>query len=274
MDKAKMHSLKVPVAVTFLLMLVVNTLSVVLPINGVTPGEVSDSYPNLFAPAGITFAIWGVIYLALAAYTLYQFGMNRKNQDPAKSVFAARVRSYFVISSIANSAWIFAWHYRFIPVAMALITVMLICLIAVNILTHREDLTAGDRIFVRFPFSIYFGWITVATIANATTLLVSMGWDGLGFSESTWTMVILIVGALIGSLTLLKNRDIAYGLVLVWAYTGILIKHLSAAGFNGQYKLVIATVIACIVIFLLAVFKVLFAGRKILGNARSSEKLK
>jgi hypothetical protein len=124
MDNVKTHSLKVPVAVTFLLMLAINTLSVVLPINGVTPGEVSDSYPNLFAPAGITFAIWGVIYLALAAYTLYQFGMSRKNPDPARSVFAAKVRSYFVISSIANSAWIFAWHYRLIPVAMALITVM------------------------------------------------------------------------------------------------------------------------------------------------------
>jgi hypothetical protein len=98
-----------------------------------------------------------------------------------------------------------------------------------------------------------------------------MGWGGLGFPESTWTVVILIVGALIGSLTLIKNRDVAYGLVLIWAYAGILIKHLSATGFNGQYKLVIATVIACIVLFLFAVFRVLLAGKKIRSNARSSE---
>ncbi len=263
MDNTKIHSLKVPVAVTFLMMLVANTLSVVLPINGLTPGEVSDSYPNLFAPAGVTFAIWGLIYLALAAYTLYQFGMYRKSQDSAKSAFAAKLRTYFAISSIANTAWIFAWHYLVIPVSMALISLMLICLIAINHMTHQVQLTPADKIFVRFPFSIYFGWITVATIANATTLLVSIGWDRLGFSESTWTIAILVIGALIGSITVLRNKDIAYGLVLVWAYAGIWIKHTSATGFNGQYKLVIATVMACIVLFLIAAISVLFRHKKI-----------
>lgn len=271
MDKVRVHSLKVPVAVSFLLMIVINTLSATLPINGVTPGEVSDSYPNLFAPAGVTFAIWGLIYLALAAYTLYQFGLFQKAPDQARAASAAKVRVFFIISSIANTAWIFAWHNRVIPVSLILIVIMLICLIAINRAMHRDNLTTGDKLFVRLPFSLYFGWITIATIANATTLLVSIGWDRLEFSESLWTILILIVGALIGTVTTLKNRDVAYGLVLVWAYVGIIIKHTSVPGFHGLYPSVIATAVICIALFLAAMARVLF-GRKTAGQAAKTAK--
>ena len=129
--------------------------------------------------------------------------------------------------------------------------IILVCLILIVREINEEEFSLREKIFIRLPFSVYFGWITVATIANATTLLVSLGWDGFGISEPTWTVIIIAVGLAIGIATMLRNRDIAYGLVIIWAYVGILIKHISASGFAGQYPVVITTVIVCIGIFLI-----------------------
>ncbi|MHB1132752.1 MAG: tryptophan-rich sensory protein [Chloroflexota bacterium] len=249
-------------AITFLVMVAVNALANALPINGVNTGQVSDSYPNLFAPAGLTFAIWGVIYLLLAGYTLYQLGLFQGDRETVKRGLLRRVSTIFSISSLANAAWIFSWHYRLIPLSMLLMVVILVCLILINQSLRNEQLSTREKAFVRLPFSVYFGWITVATIANATTLLVSLGWNGFGISEVAWTVVIIVVGMLIGTATLIRNRDIAYGLVLVWAYAGILIKHTSVNGFSGRYSEVIPTVVVCLLLFLAAATYVLFVGRR------------
>jgi hypothetical protein len=245
-------SVKFFAAATYVLMIVVNILANAIPINGQTTGEVSNSYPNLFAPAGITFAIWGLIYLLLAAFTLYLLGFFQDDSDFVKTDLLNKIGIVFSISSIANAAWIFAWHYHRIPLSMVLMLVILDCLIFINYLIKNEKLTAREKFFIGLPFSVYFGWITVATIANATTLLVSIGWDGFGISEPTWAVIIIIVGMLIGSLTIIKNKDIAYGLVMLWAYAGIYIKHVSESGFAGQYPAVIYTVIACMICFVIA----------------------
>ena len=255
-------SVKIIVAVTFLLMIIVNILANSLPINGQTTGEVADSYPNLFAPAGITFAIWGLIYLLLACFTLYLLGFFRGKLDTIKADMLNKVGLVFSISSIANAAWIFSWHYNKIPLSMLLMIVILICLIVINCIVVNEKLTTREKFFIRLPFSVYFGWITVATIANVTTLLVSLGWNGFGLPEPFWAVVIIIVGMLIGSTTIIRNRDIAYDLVMVWAYVGILIKHISKNGFAGQYPAVIYTVIACVIIFVAIGFYVLFFKKK------------
>lgn len=246
------HLFKAIVAVTFLAMIAVNALGNILPINGQNTGEISDAYPNLFAPAGYTFSIWGLIYLLLGAYTLYQLGLFHGGQRTVKSSLLYRTGFYFSISSVANAAWIFSWHYRLIPVSMLLMVVILVCLIIINQGFNHQLFTGREQFFIRLPFSVYFGWITVATIANATTLLVSLNWDGFGLSDQTWTVIMLAVGMLIGIATLLKNRDIAYGLVLVWAYGGILQKHMSAAGFGGQYPAVMLTAAVCIALFLIS----------------------
>jgi len=245
-------TVKIVTVVTYLAMIIVNALANILPINGLQTGQVSDSYPNLFAPAGLTFAIWGLIYLLLAGYTLYQLGVFQKDRSPGHAALLKRVSTLFSISSVANTAWIFAWHYRSIPLSMLLMLAILVCLMLINQATHREKLAPRESFFVRLPFSVYFGWITVATIANATTLLVDAGWDGFGISEPIWAIIIIAVGLIIGIATMLKKRDIAYGLVLIWAYTGILIKHTSAAGFAGQYTGVIAVVIISLVLLVVA----------------------
>lgn len=254
--------IKLLVILTFLAMIIVNALANILPINGQETGQVSDSYPNLFAPAGLAFAIWGLIYLLLTGYVFYQAGLFQDNSKSIDVKMLNKIGLLFSISSIANAAWIYSWHYYLIPLSMLLMIVILICLILITRINNKEELSVRERIFIRLPFSVYFGWITVATIANSTTLLVSTGWNGFGISDSIWAAIIISVGMVIGIATVLKNNDIAYGLVLIWAYAGILIKHISASGFSGQYTLVIATVIICIVLFVITECYVLFTNKK------------
>ena len=263
MEKAQTGiPIKIIATITYFIMIIVNVLANILPINGVNTGQVSDSYRNLFAPAGLTFSIWGLIYLLLAGYTFYQIGLFQGDKKTINLGLLHKTSILFSVSSIANTAWVFSWHYYMIPLSMLLISIILICLILINQTINQEQLSTRDKVFVRLPFSVYFGWITVATIANATTLFVHLGWKGFGISEPVWAVLVIIIGMLIGSATLIKNRDIAYGLVLVWAYVGIFIKHLSEKGFSGQYPTVMNTVIACIVIFVIAIIYVLLFQRK------------
>ena len=255
---------KVLVVVTYLIMLVVNSLANILPINGRMTGDISDGYANLFAPAGVTFSIWGLIYLLLGAYTLYQLDWMKKNRTDKNYELLNRVGIIFAVSSLVNAAWIFSWHYDLIPLSMVLMLGLLVCLILINRMIRKETLNAKEVLFIGLPFSIYFGWITVATIANATTLLVSLGWSGFGIGEATWTSIILVVGVLIGCMVMVQNRDPAYGFVLVWAYVGIFIKHTSQSMLAGQYQGVINTVIFCLAALAIMEVYVIFYRRK--GN--------
>jgi len=232
---------------SFILMVTVNALANILPINGITTGGVSDLYPNLFAPAGVTFAIWGLIYLLLAIFVIYQLGLFKGYDTKA---IVKLIGGYFIISSLSNTAWIFSWQYKIIPLSMILMLVILGCLIRINININSIELTSKEKLFVKLPFSVYFGWITVATIANATTTLVSLGWNGWGLSEQIWTIAIISIGLIIGMATALKNKDIPYGIVIFWAYLGILIKHISSSGFSGEYTSIISTLI----IYLFVIF--------------------
>lgn len=244
-------SIRVLVVVTFIAMIVVNALANLLPINGMDTGGVSDAYPNLFAPAALTFAIWGLIYLLFAGFTFYQLGIINKNDSISKELLN-KVGIVFSISSIANTLWIFTWHYNIIILSMVLMAIILISLIIIVNAIKKEPLTLKEKLFVKLPFSICFGWITVATIANMTTLLVSLGWNGFGISETIWTVIILAVGAIIAILTIIRNKDYAYGLVIIWAYIGILIKHISSSGFAGMYPAVITTVIIALALVAVA----------------------
>lgn len=261
-EKTPKRSMQIIVAVTFVIMVTMNALANILPINGITSGDRSDSYENLFAPAGITFTIWSVIYLLLAAYVLYQFGIFQKGANGNKGNLMTKIGLFFSISSVANTLWILAWHYDYILIALILIIIVLVCLIRINYLSKDEDFNLKEKFFIRLPFSLYFGWLTVATIANVTTWLVSIGWGGFGVSESLWTIFILGVGTAIGILTMFTFKDMAFGLVLIWAYIGIYIKHTTPEGFNGAYDSVIMTVIIALVLFIMAEGYLLFSKQK------------
>lgn len=252
--------IKVMVLISYIIMITANVLANALPINGMNTGQVSDFYPNLFTPTGLTFSIWGVIYLLLACYTFYQFGFFHKNRtDPEeKDELLNKIGLYFSISSITNTAWIFFWHYQMIPISMLLMLVLLFCLITIVLSIKKMRLDITETFFIRIPFSVYFGWITVATIANATILLVSLNWNGLGISASVWAAIIIVIGMVIGVTTAIRNQDIAYALVILWAYAGIFIKHTSEAGFAGEYPLVINTVIIAMIVIFFAIIWIAF----------------
>lgn len=223
--------------ITYFIMIAVNALANILPINDITTGEVSDKYSNFFAPAPITFSIWGLIYLLLLIYVIYQL-RSYKVED--KHLFFS-INCLFTLSSIANSFWILAWHYEWLEATLILMFIILLSLGWINIITRKSIHDTMDKLMIRLPFSVYFGWITVATIANITTYLVSIQWSGFGISPIYWTMIIIIIGALIGYATIRRQNDIPYGLVILWAYAGIIIKHTSPLGFNSEYLSIVIT---------------------------------
>lgn len=254
MPTASRTPVKILVAVTYLIMIAANGAANALPLNGRRTGEVSDAYANLFTPAGVTFSIWGVIYLLLGAHVLYQLGLFRDRPDTAAdTVLLNRVGLLFSLSSLANTAWIFAWHYDLIPLSAVLLVAILTLLGLIVTTVRRAHLTGRQRWFVAVPFSVYFGWSTVAVVANLTVLLVYWKWDGFGVADSTWAVVIILVAMAIGTTTMVRNRDVAYGLVLIWAFAGILIRQTSTSGggLAGRYPAIIAAVVASLVIYLI-----------------------
>ena len=242
--KKILNKFLVPVA--YLALVVVNYLANALPLGGRGTGVISDAYPNLFAPAGYAFSIWGLIYTLLAIYVVYQFSQK-------ENILTAQVNRLFVVNALFNVGWLFAWHYDVIWLSVLLMLGLLVTLIKIADVLRQSVLTRKENFLVRLPFSIYFGWITVATIANITVLLVGLGWNGFGLAESFWTVIVLLVGAAIGSWRTIHDRNIPYALVLVWAYGAILFKHVSESEFNGAYPAVIVAAGLCILVFAVAI---------------------
>ncbi len=233
-------------ATVFTITLVVNYLSNSLPLNERTPGEISDMYANLFAPAGLTFSIWGLIYFLLIGYVIHNFLCKEHNTE---KIFNS-INPLFIGTSIANTAWIFAWHYDFIGLSLVVMIMLLILLIRIAKVINSKNFYSLDKLFIWLPFSIYFGWITVATIANVTVFLVSIGWDGFGIAEDIWTVLVLLISSVIGGYVSVRDKNYAYALVFSWAYLGIFIKHASDDGFDLQYLNILTTSLILILVFL------------------------
>ncbi|MEM1000526.1 MAG: hypothetical protein AAGN35_25965 [Bacteroidota bacterium] len=205
--------------------LVINALANALPINGMTTGDLSALYPNKFVPAGFTFSIWGIIYLWLGVFVVYQ-AVVAFSAAPPPGNFVSRVGPWFLISSLFNVSWIVAWHYQQVPLSLLIMLGILISLIMIyqRLPVGLATASGTEKFLVFAPFSIYLGWITVATIANVTTLLVDIGWGGLGISDVSWTVTVMVVAILIGLTMAFQRSDIFFPLVGVWALFGIYAK--------------------------------------------------
>lgn len=243
--------------VTYIAMIFVNFMANSLPINNRSTGDISNDYPNLFTPAGPAFSIWGLIYLLLGGYVIYQF----VKKDQKTENLLQKINPLFIRTSLANISWIFAWHYDYIGLSVLIMATLLILLIMIADIIRTEQFSSLEKLFIWAPFSIYFGWITVASIANITVFLVSIGWKGFGIADFVWTSIVLLVGAMIGILRIHKDNNIAYGIVLIWAYSWILFKHMSTGGFNRQYPSIIATTIVCLVLFLFFVGRIFYKNK-------------
>jgi hypothetical protein len=198
--------------------MVLNFLATNLPLNDLTTGEISDMFDIYFVPAGYVFAIWGLIYLGLLGFVIYQaLPVNRENQRLAK------IDGWFSLSNIANALWLVSFHYLQFGIALVLMLVLLLSLIKIflGLDVGREKVKGAAHWLVNVPFSLYLGWITVATIANATQLLYVIGWNGFGIAPEAWLVIMLAAAVVISGLMSFTRRNIPHALVLIWAFIGI-----------------------------------------------------
>ena len=225
----------------FLGTVIVNGMANALPINNKTTGELSDLYPNLFVPAGLTFSIWGIIYVLLAIFVIYQL-IPSVRRDAQKASFIQRIGPLFFVSCLANIGWIFAWHYENVSLSLLLMLVLLGCLIAIYLRLNigKTEATKSEKYMVHLPFSFYLGWITIATIANVTALLVDIRWNMFGLGEQFWAVAVITVGIAIALSVVFTRKDIYYCLVVDWALLGILLKRLSVATVPDQSVVAVA----------------------------------
>jgi hypothetical protein len=172
------------------------------------------------------FSIWGLIYVGLIAYAIYQVLPAQRENPRLQSI-----GYLFILSCLANITWLFLWHYEVFEFTLIAMVVLLLTLIAIYLRLDigRSAVSGAEKWAVNIPFSIYLGWITVATIANTTQLLYYLDWNGWGISPEIWTVIMLSAGVIISALMSYSRRDIAYSLVLVWAYIGIALKHSDTA---------------------------------------------
>lgn len=217
---------QISVILSIVATIVVNALANALPINGQNTGQISDRFNVYFVPAGYVFSIWGLIYLGLIAFAIFQ-ALPAQRENP-------RLRAtgwWITLGGLANIAWIFLWHYEQFPLTI----IAMLILLGTLILTYlrlgigQTRVAAGETWAVRVPFSIYLGWITVATVANATSLLDYLKWDGFGIAPEIWMIIMLAAVFVITLLMNFTRRDVAYAAVILWALVGIAVKHAAVA---------------------------------------------
>jgi translocator protein len=199
----------------------VNILANALPLNGQNTGTISDKFHVFFVPAGYVFAIWGVIYVGWIAFVVFQ-ALPSQRDNPRLE----KIGWLFALSCAANGLWLFAWHYEFFPLTVVLMLLLLSTLLAiyVRLNINRAQVSTLEKWTVDVPFGIYLGWISVATIANITDLLYYSKWDGWGLAPELWAVIMLTITLGIALAMALIRADVAYLLVLVWAFAGIAVK--------------------------------------------------
>lgn len=225
--------------------IVVNILANALPLNGLNTGEISDRFQVYFVPAGYVFSIWGLIYIGLIAYAVFQI-LPSQRENPR-----LRATGYLVaLSGLANIAWIFLWHYeQFAWTLVAMISLLLLLIaIYLRLGIGKIKVSRAEKWAVQIPFSVYLGWITVATAANITDVLYYFNWTGLGISPEVWFLIVLATVIVISGLVSLTRQDIAYNLVILWALVGIAVKHSNITPVMTA-SLVAAVIVAAILIY-------------------------
>lgn len=247
--------------IAFLIMVSINVLANLLPINGVKTGELSDTYPTLITPSDETFLIWAVIYILLMVYSVYQLGLL-KSKGKLSSDLANYIRGFYIVSCLCNAAWIFAWHFRYIALSLVLMITLFVCLFLNNKLLYSEELSLREKLFIRLPFSVYFGWITVATAVNTAVLLISLRWTGYGMKDYIWAIIGVLIIFLVATYITLRYGSLPYTAAVIWAFLGVIAKHTSESELNGRYPMVITTLILCIILMITELGFSLYRKRK------------
>jgi hypothetical protein len=202
----------------YIITLIINGLANTTLIGGVNTAEISNRNPTLITPAGSVFAIWGVIYFLLAIFLIYQALPSQRGKP-----FQKQISGLFILTCVFNISWLFLWQNNLLSYSIILIVGFLLSLIAIYLRLNIGKSTAPlkEKLAVHLPFSVYLGWLTIATIANIAVALTAASWDGFGLAAETWAILVLAVALLITLLVIATRRDIAYSLVVIWALAGI-----------------------------------------------------
>lgn len=255
--------------IAFIAVLAINALANALPINGVTTGQLSDEIPNLFVPAGLTFSIWGLIYLLLAGHTFYTLRETLGKRGVGSGV-SEKDTVLLRLNYTSNILWILAWHYRRVEFAMLFMLIILGTLIGLELSIEKKLAPGGAlaidpngggstksakarRFFLSVPIRVYLGWISVATIANVTALLVKFNWNGWGIDPRVWTVIVIAAGLAVALGFSVWRRQIAAPLVIVWAYVGIVIKRTQVDASYSRAVWIAALVSAILIVISIVV---------------------
>ena len=208
-------------ALSVVLALTVNILASTLPLNGQNTGEISDRFLVYFVPAGYVFAIWGIIYIGWIAFTIYQFQPAQKENPRLQNL-----GYFFALSGLFNAAWLVCWHYNWFGLSV-LVMLTLLSLLVVSYLKLNVGLTpvsTAEKWSVDIPFSVYLGWVSVATVANISDWLYFVNWNGFGIAPQAWAVIMIAIASVLGVLMTVTRRDSGYAFVLVWSFAGIAVK--------------------------------------------------
>jgi hypothetical protein len=231
---------------TYAVTLVANGAAVALPLNGLTTAEISDRFPALVTPANYVFGIWSLIYLLLGAFSIWQALPRNRADGTLRSV------GYLpAVAGVLNALWVVLWHFEVFALTVPVMIALLLTLIEIHRRLRGVRASSGaERWLVGLPFSVYLGWITVATIANISQMLLWAGYDGAPIGEAAWSVIVLGVGVAIAAAMLLREADWAYALVIVWAYAGIAVKQsemVTVVAASVGALIVVALIIAVVV---------------------------
>ena len=236
--------------VAFALTVLVNGLAGSTTIlGGKLTAQISDANPTLITPAGYVFSIWGIIYVLLGVFVVFQALPSQKGKD-----YQGRVGWLFVLSSLLNIAWLFLWQFEYLSLSVVLMFLLLATLIAIYLRLNvgKSTVSLREKLAIHVPFSVYLGWITIASIADVAVTLVSVGWDGFGISPETWAALIVIIALVIALLVIVTRKDVAYGLVIVWASVGIAVKQ------SGNQSIVMIAETSAIIVAIVLAASILF----------------
>jgi hypothetical protein len=233
----------------FVLTVLVNGLAGSTTIlGGKTTAQISDTNPTLITPAGYVFSIWGIIYILLGIFVVFQALPSQQGKEYQK-----RIGWLFALSSVANIVWLFLWQFEYLSLSVVLMFLLLATLILIYLRLGigKSETGTHEKLAVHLPFSVYLGWITIASIANVAATLVSINWDGFGISAETWAALVVIVALAITVLVVITRKDVAYALVIIWALVGIAVKQ------SGNQTIVMLTEASAVIVAIALVSTIL-----------------
>lgn len=202
--------------ISFLCMMIASITAAVLPINGQTTGNVSNSYAILAFPSKYVFFAVILIYISILHWFYNQWQMVRKHNFTI-TLFQTIL---FVSSMIFQILWIYFWlQEQFIASSVVLFISTL--LFGIYYLLMPVDNTFTGRL----PISFYLAWLILLFMINIAMMFVYYHWLGVGFglSQPLWAVILLTFVMAIALHIRFHHYDPYFPVLFIWFFIGIAI---------------------------------------------------